>query len=116
MLFCIKKKSCIKKYSDKTEGNIKVDNKLNNDIIEAEYIKPCQSNDNILNSNDNQSSITINLINEYFIRLKILWDKKDKLLELPEVMDTNNVYKRNIYTIEIMDLEKRIFKLTKLLN
>ena len=36
MLFCIKKKSCIKKYSDKTKGNIKVDNKLNNDIIDAE--------------------------------------------------------------------------------
>ena len=112
MLSCIKKKSCIK-YSDKDKdkGNIKVNNKLNNDIIEAEYIKPCQNNDN-----DNQSNITINLINEYLLRLKILWDKKDKLLELPEVMDTNNVYKRNIYTIEIMDLEKRIFKLTKLLN
>ena len=105
MLSCIKKKSCIK-YSDKDN---KVNNKLNNDIIEAEYIKSSQNN-------DNQSNITINLINEYLLRLKILWDKKDKLLELPEVMDTNNVYKRNIYTIDIMDLEKRIFKLTKLLN
>ena len=101
MQFCIKKKSCIK-YSDK-------DNKLNNDIIDAEYIKPCQNN-------DNQSNITINLINEYLVRLKILWDKKDKLLELPEVMDTNNIDKRNVYTIEIMDLEKRILELTKLLN
>ena len=112
MLSCIKKKSCIKKYSDKDKdkGNIKVNNKLNdNNIIEAEYIKPCQNN-------DNQSNITINLINEYLVRLKILWDKKDKLLELPEVMDTNNIDKRNVYTIEIMDLEKRILELTKLLN
>ena len=115
MLSCIKKKSCIK-YSDKTKGNIKVNNKLNNDIIEAEYIKPSQNNDNILNSNDNQSSITINLINEYLIRLKILWDKKDKLLELPEVMDQNNIDKRNIYINEIMNLEKCILELTKLLN
>ena len=102
MFFCIKKKPGIKKYSDK-------DNKLNNDIIEAEYIKPSQNN-------DNQSNITINLINEYLVRLKIIWDKKDKLLELPEVMDQNNIDKRNVYIIEIMNLEKCILELTKLLN
>ena len=101
MLSCIKKKSCTK-YSNK-------DNKLNNDIIEAEYIKPSQNN-------DNQSNITINLINEYLLRLKILWEKKDKLLELPEVMDQNNIDKRNVYIIEIMNLEKCILELTKLLN
>ena len=104
MLFCIKKKPGIKKYSNK-----KVDNKLNNDIIEAEYIKPSQNN-------DNQSNITINLINEYLLRLKILWEKKDKLLELPEVMDQNNIDKRNVYIIDIMNLEKCILELTKLLN
>ena len=99
MLSCIKKKSCIK-YSNK-------DNKLNNDIIEAEYIKP---------QNNDQSNITINLINEYLVRLKIIWDKKDKLLEVPEVMDQNNIDKRNIYIIEIMNLEKCILELTKLLD
>jgi len=101
MLSCIKKKSCIK-YSNK-------DNKLNNDIIEAEYIKPSQNN-------DNQSNITINLINEYLVRLKIIWDKKDKLLEVPEVMDQNNIDKRNIYINEITNLEKCILELTKLLD
>ena len=101
MLSCIKKKSCIK-YSNK-------DNKLNNDIIEAEYIKPSQNN-------DNQSNITINLINEYLVRLKIIWDKKDKLLELPGVMDQNNIDKRNIYINEITNLEKCILELTKLLD
>ena len=104
MLSCIKKKSCTK-YSNK-------DNKLNNDIIEAEYIKPSQNN----TFNNDQSNITINLINEYLVRLKIIWDKKDKLLEVPEVMDQNNIDKRNIYIIEIMNLEKCILELTKLLN
>ena len=99
MLSCIKKKSCTK-YSNK-------DNKLNNDIIEAEYIKP---------QNNDQSNITINLINEYLVRLKIIWDKKDKLLEVPEVMDQNNIDKRNIYINEITNLEKCILELTKLLN
>ena len=105
MLFCKKKNSCIK-YSNK-----KVDNKLNNDIIEAEYIKP-QNN----TFNNDQTNITINLINEYLLRLKIIWEKKDKLLEVPEVMDQNNIDKRNIYIIEIMNLEKCILELTKLLN
>ena len=97
MLSCIKKKSCTK-YSNK-------DNKLNNNIIEAEYIKP---------HNNDKSNITINLINEYLVRLKLLWDKKDKLLELPEI--DNNIDKRNVYIIEIMNLEKCILELTKLLN
>ena len=100
MLSCIKKKSCTK-YSNK-------DKKLNNDIIEAEYIKSSQNND--------QSNITINLINEYLVRLKIIWDKKDKLLEVPEVMDQNNINKKNIYINEITNLEKCILELTKLLN
>jgi len=99
MLSCIKKKSCTK-YSNK-------DNKLNNNIIEAEYIKP---------HNNDKSNITINLINEYLVRLKIIWDKKDKLLEVPEVMDQNNIDKRNIYINEITNLEKCILELTKLLN
>jgi len=103
MFSFIKKISCIK-YSNK-------DNILNN-IIEAEYIKPSQNNI----FNNDQTNITINLINEYLLRLKLLWDKKDKLLEPPEVMDTNNIDKRNVYINEITNLEKCILELTKLLN
>jgi len=109
MFFCIKKKSCIKNYSDKTI----IKKVIDNNIIEAEYIKPCQIIDNQFKC-DNQTNITINLINEYLVRLKLLWDKKDKLLELPEI--DNNIDKRNVYIIEIMNLEKCILELTKLLN